>query len=261
VSSVIASHLVFADPKASSSDPDDADLVISRTAHLLHPTSHEALSDHVGDLRLSAPETISDLPIPPLPLLASGGVVPADAERIIDTATAAWSVILRTDEAAAVTAQYAARAAAALLAEDSAGVVVDLAIPRIWPRLTPDADPERTADWFVLERAAGEADQVSTMTRGLSRFGVPELRVDGVAAADVPAWDAVLTGLGHRLVTGGVTEVPVRVEVGLRDIAAGYAEPVDPDDPTLSRVTTVEIAYEDEVGTLTGTPVADLFTG
>ena len=261
MSSVIASHLVFADPERSAGEPEDPDVVISRTAHLLHPTSHGALADHIGDLRLTAPETISDLPIPPLPLLRSGGPVPADAERVIDTATAAWSVILRTGDEDSVSAQYAARAAAALLAGPNDGVGIDLAIPRIWPRLAPDADPGRTADWFVLDRAADEDGRVSTTTRGLSRFGVPELRVVDIEAAEVPAWDAVLTGLGHRLVSAGPAEPPGRVELGLRDIAAGYAEPVDADDPTLRRVTTVELSYDGDTANVTGSPVNDLFGG
>lgn len=259
MSSVIASQLVFADPKRSTAEAEDPDVVISRTAELLHPTSHEALAEHVGDLRLTAPDTISDLPIPPLPLLRSGGAVSDDAERVIDTATTAWSVILRTTEEQVVSAQYAARAAAALLAEHSDGVGIDLAIPRIWSRLAPDADPGRTADWFLLDRAADEDGRVSTTTRGLSRFGVPELRVVDVEAPDVPAWDAVLTGLGHRLVAAGTAQPPDRVELGLRDIAAGYAEPVESDDPTLSRVTIVELSYDGEIAEVTGTAVADLF--
>lgn len=258
---MIASHLVFADPERSAADADhDPDVIVSRTAELLHPVSHEALADQVGDLRLTIPDSIGDLPIPPLALLRTAGAVPAEAERIVDTASTAWSVILRVPDDAAVDAHYAARAAAALLVAHSVGVGVDLAIPRIWPRLDPAADPTRTADWFVLDRTADDAGRVSTTTRGLSRFGVPELRVVDVDATQVPAWDAVLTGLGHRLVASGSAKPPNSVDLGLRDIAAGYAEPVDSDDPTLSRATTVELTPStDETLDVSGTAVADLF--
>ena len=46
-----------------------------------------------------------------------------------------------------------------------------------------------------------------------------------VEPADVPAWDAVLTGVAHRLLSEDPTALPDRVELGLSDIAAGYDEP------------------------------------
>lgn|GEM_PF-3473354 len=256
MSSVIASHLVLA-AAAVDADPD---VVVSRTAALLHPTSHEALAEHVGDLRMSQSDDIADLPLPPLALLLSGGPVSSEAAGVVESPGRAWSVILRTRAEQTVAAQYAARAAAALLAHHVDGVGIDLAIPRVWPRLAPDADPDRTADWFGLERATDDG-AVTTTTRGLTRFGIPELRVVDVDAAHVPAWDAVLTGIAHRLVTTGPQAPPDRVDLGLRDIAAGYAEPVDPDDPTLRRLTTVDLAYADDVAEVSGSAVADLFVG
>jgi hypothetical protein len=256
VSSVIASHLVLTTARVDA----DPDVVVSRTADLLHPTSHAALAEHVGDLRLNQTDDIDSLPLPPLLLLRSAGPVSAEAARVVEAPMRAWSVILRTPADEAVSAQYAARAAAALLAHHVDGVGVDLAVPRVWPRLSPDADPARTADWFVLERGGGDGT-VSTTTRGLARFGLPELRVVGVDAASVPAWDAVLTGLAHRLVADGAGSPPAQVDLGLRDIAAGYAEPVDPDDPTLRRHTAVALTYVDDVAEVTGSAVADLFTG
>lgn len=256
MSSVIASHLVLTATQVDL----DPDVVVSRTADLLHPTSHDALAAHVGDLRLAQTDDVDSLPLPPLPLLRSIGSVSTEATRVLEAPTRGWSVILRTPAEEAVGAQYAARAAAALIAHRADGVGIDLAIPRVWPRLTPDADPTRTADWFVLERGAGEGS-VSTTTRGLTRFGLRELRVVDVEATHVPAWDAVLTGLAYHLVRAGADPSPDRVDLGLRDIAAGYAEPVDSADPTLQRRTAVAITYVDDVAEVTGSAVADLFAG
>lgn len=254
--SVIASHLVL----STVSTDADPDVVISRTADRLHPVSHKALAEHVGDIRLVEPDDIAELPIPPLPLLRATSPVPDVAEDIIVSPTRAWSVILRTPIEEAVSASYAARAATALLADHVDGIGIDLAIPRVWPRLRSDADPTRTADWFVFERESDDK-HVATTTRGQSRFGLPELAVVQVEPADVPAWDAVLTGVAHRLLSEDPTALPDRVELGLSDIAAGYDEPVDPDDPTLRRRTTIEISYGGDIAELTGTPVQDLFTG
>lgn len=254
MSSVIASHLVL----AATADDADPDVVVSRTADLLHPGSHDALAEHVGDLRLTRTDDVDSLPIPAVPLLRSAGPVPDGVESIIEAPAQGWSVLLRTSDSEAVSAQYAARAAAALLAHHTDGVGIDLAIPRMWPRLDPAADPDRTADWFVFDRLDDE-DEPATVTRGLARFGLPELRAVDVAGS--PAWDAVLTGLAHRLVAAAPRELPAEVELGLSDIAAGYAEPVDPDDPTLSRRTMLALTYADGIAEVSGTVVADLFTG
>jgi hypothetical protein len=256
VSSVIASHLVL----TTASPGADPDAVISRTADLLHPTSHDALAQHIGDLRLAETEDIGSLPIPPIPLLRAVSPLSDTAEQVLLATTRAWSILLRTTIDDAVSAQYATRAAAALLAHQANGIGLDLAIPRVWPRLSPDADPDRTADWFVFERESDDK-HVATTTRGLARFGLPELGVVDVEPPDVPAWDAILTGLAHRLIRADPTALPDRVELGLRDIAAGYAEPVDADDPTLRRQTTVEISYDAEIAEVTGSAVADLFVG
>lgn len=253
MSSVIASHLVL----SATADDADPDVVISRTADLLHPRSREALAEHVGDIRLARTDDVDTLPIPAVPLLRSAGPVPEGVESIIEAPTQGWSVLLRTSESEAVSAQYAARAAAALLAHHADGVGLDLTIPRMWPRLDPAADPDRTADWFVFDRLGD--DNETTTTRGLTRFGLPELRAVDVASS--PAWDAVLTGLAHRLVRVASRELPAEVELGLSDIAAGYAEPVDPDDPTLSRRTTLALTYADGFAEVSGSVVADLFTG
>lgn len=256
MSSVIASQLVLS-AEAGDADPD---LVVSQTAELLHARSRDALAQHVGDLRCTRTDEIDSLPLPPLALLRSVGTLSSAAARIIAAPATGWTVLLRAAESDAVTAQYAARAAAALLARHADGIGIDLDIPRVWPRLDPAADPDRTADWFVFARVPG-GDAVSTETRGLARFGLPELRVVEIPASDIPAWDAALTGLAHRLVAEASAPLPDRLELELRDIAAGYAEPIDPADPTLCRRTTVALTDADGVVDVTGSVVADLFTG
>ena len=93
--SVIASHLVL----TTASTDADPDVVISRTADRLHPVSHKALAEHVGDIRLVEPDDIAELPIPPLPLLRATSPVPDVAEEItrLDSHCAQLSDLFASD--------------------------------------------------------------------------------------------------------------------------------------------------------------------
>jgi hypothetical protein len=62
------------------------------------------------------------------------------------------------------------------------------------PRLKDTDGGFRLADWVAVQRT----DRCLT-TRGLGRFGLPELRLDEVPPELCQPWALALTGLGHRL--------------------------------------------------------------
>src|SRR5487761_48581 len=94
-------------------------------------------------------------------------------------------------------------------------------------RLTDVDGGFRLADWVTVQRAG----QCLT-TRGFSRFGLPELKVDEVPPELHPSWTMALTGLGHRLLDllrcelrrgdAPFVQVPAQTEIRRTDVAAAY---------------------------------------
>lgn len=252
----------------------DPDHVISTTAHRLHADTHAALAVHAGDLRTIVVDDLNQVPVPPLELLAVFGADESSISRAAQAQAGIAMALVRPHEQS-VSAQLAVRAAAALLARDL-DVVIDTAIPRVWPVVDAGRERPRTVDWIVLDRSSGRGAGPGTRTHGLARFGLPELVADGLDSLELAAWDATLNGLAHVLVRGlsvaeptdgaGTLELrlPATLTLSLADVAAAYAEPVEPDDPTLARTTELRLVLEpepDEAGILrvSGAPAADLF--
>jgi hypothetical protein len=90
----------------------------------------------------------------------------------------------------------------------------------------------RLADWLLVQY-----DKHCLMTRGLGRFGLPELKVDQVPPELRAPWVLALTGLGHRLLellryelrrgssSGGETafvQVPAELMISRADIGLAY---------------------------------------
>jgi hypothetical protein len=101
--------------------------------------------------------------------------------------------------------EWHARAVAAGIAADTGGTLVDLFTPQV---LDPDAalaslpGPDgRTAlsRWVVVPQSAGDRGLWMT-TRGLGRFGLPELQVNDVPPTLARAWTSALTGIARALV-------------------------------------------------------------
>jgi hypothetical protein len=246
---------------------EDPDVVVSSTAGELAPQAREPLSRHIGDLRTIVIPDLAEAPMPPAELLAVFGAGSGTIQAV-RSARAGVAVALLRPRAEAQSAQRAVRAAAVLLSTPD-DVVVDTAVPRVWPVRDRARDVPRSADWFVLDRVSS-GDRSGTRTHGLARFGLPELLVEGVDDADLPAWDAVFVGVAHvlleRLERAADDELVLSptLRITVADVAAGYAEPIDEGDPTALRATEVRLSHapSDEdpgVLTLTGSPVADLF--
>lgn len=133
---------------------------------------------------------------------------------------------------------WAARAVASRLAHHFNGVLVDLHVPTLLipdraARSLPGADEETAiSDWVCVLQSSGDRGSWFT-TRGLGRFGMPELQTLDVPPMFVNPWTAVLTGLARRLLdiwiellgTGdrpAFVELPAELEIGESDIARAY---------------------------------------
>jgi hypothetical protein len=259
------SHLATALVVRPTHRDEDADLVVSALAGTLDPAARGPLAEHIGDLRTIDLRDLSEAPMPPIELLAVFGADEATCDAVRN-ARAGVAIALLRPRAQAQSAQRAVRAAAVLLSgpED---VTIDTAVPRVWPVGDRSTDVPRSADWFVLDRLAGGN---GTRTHGLGRFGLPELVVEHVSATDLPAWDAALVGAAHVLlqrlaaVESDDLVLQPSMRVTVADVAAGYAEPVGDEDPTVRRGTDLGIAYvpsDEDTGllVLSGSPVEDLF--
>lgn len=133
-----------------------------------------------------------------------------------------------------------ARACAAALAASTGVPLIDsfppvVLDPRRAIETLPGADYEiRLADWVLTLTSAGEPG-LRVTTRGLGRFGLPELQAHGVPPHLGPSWERLMLGLASRLLTlwideslpergGAVAEVPAEIEVGEEDVAYAYGE-------------------------------------
>ena len=233
----------------------DHDLVVSGGARQLVPGSAAALAEHVGDLRILPLGDLADAPVPPEELLRSTASSAA-ARELVAAATLGWALLLRLRPTAVVTGDIALRAAARLLAAHADGVVVDTALPQAYVPSADLRDPASTSDLLTFAHEPTDSGW-SITTRGLARFGLPELAAHGLSAELVPAGDALLVGLAHRVVEAlrqlpdgeepATLRLPSPLHLGLADVAAGYAQPVG-DDPTAAR--SVPVAVQVSTGGL-----------
>ena len=131
-----------------------------------------------------------------------------------------------------------ARACAAALAAEMNVPIVDSFIPKVLaaePAIAalPGADYKvRLADWILVFQSAGSAGLWMT-TKGLGRFGLPELQVHNVPPQLGGPWTYVLGGLASRLLDlwldalrerdgAAFAQVPAEVEVSEADVASAY---------------------------------------
>jgi hypothetical protein len=138
--------------------------------------------------------------------------------------------------------EWAGRACAAMLAGQAGVPLVDTGMPMILAadaalRTLPAAEGARfkLTDWMLVFQSAGSAGLRMT-TKGLSRFGLPELQVRNVPPQLGDAWTRVLTGLASGLLgtwlnslrdraEPAFAQVPSVLEVREGDVARGYDVP------------------------------------
>lgn len=181
---------------------------------------------------------------PPLPhdLLAAYGTAASELETI---SSAAFLIAVRAAyrPGRPPAHEWASRTVAGLLGTAAGSPVIDIFTPRVLPpshllRSLPGPDGAvRLTDWMLLAHTAGPRGFFFT-TRGLARFGLPELQTENVPADLVEPWGRLLNGLARRLLDlwldrlpAGeqplVADIPDVISVSLRDVAAAQGT----DDP------------------------------
>ena len=192
--------------------------------------------------------SVADAPMPPLPLLGAMGSPGADLAAI-EEADSVTIVQALGDATWPPVHEFAARGAACQLARAYDGVVVDLRIPRTSPAVVPTdiaaaVEGFRLVDWVLLPHSQKGSGLWFT-TKGLSRFGLPELQSHDVPGEYAGAWGAVMSGIAHVLLrdqwtglreqpTVAFREVPAEQLLTLRDVALAYSDRArTADDPAL----------------------------
>jgi hypothetical protein len=176
---------------------------------------------------------VEDAPLPASPLLRAMG---ADAPALAAYDSGTHAVLVRSVGSAQFPPQheFAAYASAHAIAEMCEGVVVDTLIPRIVTRARAVDAGFRLADWVVLPHSL-EQGLLWFTSKGMTRFGLPELASHGVPEPLANAWGAVLTGVGqvllrdHELALAedprtALRETAAEQTVSLRDIASAYSD-------------------------------------
>ena len=138
--------------------------------------------------------------------------------------------------------EWAGRACAGVLAAEAGVPLVDSATPQVLTadealRTLPAAEDDRfrLADWVLVFQSAGRGGLCMT-TKGLGRFGLPELQVRNVPPQLGRAWTRVLNGVASRLLGtwlralrdqagSAFAQLPELLEVRERDIARAYDAP------------------------------------
>ncbi|WP_244938728.1 hypothetical protein [Actinomadura madurae] len=182
---------------------------------------------------------------PPLPgeLLAAYGASPSTL-KTVDAAAHVLAVRAAYRPGRPPAHEWSARAVAGAIAAVSAAPVIDVLTPQVLShdhlfRSLPAPDGTfRLTDWMLLPHTAAPGGFYFT-TKGLARFGLPELQTEDVPHRLVEPWGRLLNGLARRVLDiwldelpAGeqplVVEIPELVSVGLQDIAAaqGTDEPM-----------------------------------
>ncbi|WP_174564905.1 hypothetical protein [Actinomadura chibensis] len=179
---------------------------------------------------------------PPLPrdLLAAYGAAAADLAAV-DGAAHLLAVRAAFRPGRPPAHEWAARAIAGALGAAVDAPVIDAFTPQILGRehlrrSLPGPDGAvRLTDWMLLPHTSGPRGFFFT-TKGLGRYGLPELQTEDVPGDLVEPWGRLLNGLAHRVLdlwlnalhAGAlVVDVPEVISVGRRDIAAAQGT----DDP------------------------------
>ncbi|MEP6526028.1 MAG: hypothetical protein ABJA86_02600 [Nocardioidaceae bacterium] len=190
-------------------------------------------------------------PLPPVGLLRAMGTTSEVADKIARAATITM-VQATSDASWPPVHELVARNLARRIALDHDGVVIDLRSPAALESSEPAnleeaIDSFRLVDW-VRVPSSPDPDRpgaVWATTKGLTRFGLPELQVFGVPEQLTGGCVAVLSGIAHVLLREqwqavdaspliAFREVPREHRLTLRDVALAYSDQArDSSDPGL----------------------------
>lgn len=194
-------------------------------------------------------------PLPPAALLRAMG---ASTEALAKLGSATQAVIVQSVGALGFPPdpEISAYVAAQAVADACDGTVVDTVIPRVVETSRDTGDGFRLSDWVVLPHSPEDDGRLWFTTKGLARFGLPELQSRGVPDGAGNAWGAVLTGVAQVLLeqlgaalaadaTLAFVELPAVQRISLRDIAAGYSDRSrTADDATLDVEAEIGLAWD-----------------
>ncbi|WP_240810191.1 hypothetical protein [Actinomadura sp. WMMA1423] len=233
--------------------PDPAELAREEVARRTSPPLRDLVLGMLGSPML----TLDQRPaadFPPLPadlLTAYGG--PAPYVEAVAAAAHVLAVRAAYRPGRPPAHEWAARAVAGAVGAAASAPVVDVFTPQVLTRdrlfgSLPGPDGAvRLTDWMLLPHTTGP-DGAYITTKGLGRFGLPELQTENVPPGLLGPWGRLLNGLAHHVLDlwleelpAGeqplVVEIPEIVSVGLRDIAAaqGADEPARREVPVRLR--------------------------
>jgi hypothetical protein len=204
-------------------------------------------------------------PVPPVGLLRAMGTDSEVTDKIAGSATITM-VQATSDSSWPPVHELVARNLAMRLARNHDGVVIDLRSPVALETSEPDdlqtaIETFRLVDW-VRVPSSPDPDRrgtVWTTTKGLTRFGPPELQVFGVPERLMGGWVAVLSGIAYVLLREqwqaveaspsiALREVPREHRLTLRDVALAYSDQArDSSDPGLDVGVTFSVELDPAV--------------
>jgi hypothetical protein len=243
-----AMYLVPAAMPGPAADRITRAAVAARIAEPLRSLTVRLLDSSV---LLTAPRLATELPSM-WPLRSAPGDMPAAQARKARDATELIAFAALLPPCPGPVHEWVTRAAAAAFAAELSVPVVDGYLRRACtasaalaslpgaPELAGIGGGFRLADWLLVQY-----DKRCLMTRGLGRFGLPELKVDEVPPELRAPWVLALSGLGHRLLellrhelrrgsaAGGETafvQVPAGLTISRTDIGLAYGCDLGGDD-------------------------------
>ncbi|WP_329519393.1 hypothetical protein [Spirillospora sp. NBC_01491] len=170
---------------------------------------------------------------PPLPadLLAAYGAAPAELAAI-ESASHLLAVRAAYRPGWPPAHEWATRAIAGSIAEHVVDVFTPQTLTRaeVYRSLPGPDGAVRLTDWMLLPHTAGPRGFWFT-TKGLARFGLPELQTENVPPRLLEPWGKLMNGLARRVLDLWLAELPAGeqrvvvdlpaiVSVSLRDVAA-----------------------------------------
>lgn len=209
----------------ASLDADDARRLITSAlpSHVEDPLA-EIAARMLGE----GPAVVRDIPAAQVP------PVPAELQRYLGVDPAAVRAVASAPSHALVTASWlpswppmhdwVARACAATLAAEQGSVLVDTFVPQILSAdralttlPTSASAGIRLASWVLVFQSTSSTGTWLT-TKGLGRFGLPELQVTNVPPQYGELWSSLMCGIASRLLAQWTEVIPARGEVAFAEI-------------------------------------------
>jgi hypothetical protein len=165
--------------------------------------------------------------------------VPADVVDRVNSADRSLAVSVTWTPGWPPMHEWAARACAAALAGDLGEPLVDTFVPQVLTAgkalasLPGDPPRMKLSDWVLVFQSAGDHG-LWTTTKGMGRFGLPELQSRNLPPQYAGPWTQLMTGIASRLFRVWTSalrdrgepppfaQIPATIEVSASDVAEAY---------------------------------------